>query len=76
MALKTHIAILVDGTIVPCCLDSNGIINLGNIYKESFSSILASPRLNTLKESFQTHYPSEELCQSCTYKERFKIKKD
>lgn len=76
MALKTQIAILVDGTIVPCCLDSNGIINLGNIYKESFSSILASPRLNTLKESFQTHYPSEELCQSCTYKERFKIKKD
>ena len=74
MALKTQIAILVDGTVVPCCLDSNGIINLGNIYKQSFSSILSSPRLKTLKKSFQNHYPSEELCQSCTYKERFREK--
>lgn len=78
MALKTQIAILVDGTVVPCCLDSNGIINLGNIYKQSFASILSSPRLNHLKASFQNHIPSEELCQSCTFKERFwreKVKK-
>lgn len=72
MALKTQIAILVDGTVVPCCLDSNGVINLGNIYKESFSSILSSPRLQTLRASFQERKPSEELCQSCTFKERFK----
>ena len=32
-ALKDQLAILVDGTIVPCCLDNNGDINLGNIYK-------------------------------------------
>lgn len=71
MALKTQIAILVDGTVVPCCLDSDGVIALGNIYKESFNSILSSKRRITLKESFEKHNPSEELCQSCTYKERF-----
>jgi len=74
MALKTQIAILVDGTVVPCCLDSKGIINLGNIYKDTFPSILSSKRLNLLRESFKNHNPSEELCQSCTFKERFSKK--
>lgn len=69
-ALKTHIAILVDGTVVPCCLDSNGVINLGNIYNESLDEIINSRRCQNLKKSFQDRKPSEELCASCTYKER------
>lgn len=69
-ALKTHIAILVDGTVVPCCLDSNGIINLGNIYNESLDTIINSDRYQKLKKSFQDRHPSEDLCKSCTYKER------
>ena len=69
-ALKTHIAILVDGTVVPCCLDSNGIIDLGNIYNESIEEIINSNRYQTLKKSFQDRKPSEDLCKSCTYKER------
>lgn len=69
-ALKTHIAILVDGTVVPCCLDSNGLIDLGNIYNESLEDIINSDRYQTLKKSFQDRKPSENLCKSCTYKER------
>ena len=69
-ALKTHIAILVDGTVVPCCLDSNGLIDLGNIYNESLQDIINSDRYQTLKKSFQDRKPSENLCKSCTYKER------
>ena len=72
MALKTQIAILVDGTVVPCCLDSNGKINLGNIYTESFESIVNSKRCQDLKKSFQDRKPCEKLCLSCTYKNRFK----
>ena len=72
-ALKTHIAILVDGTVVPCCLDSNGIIALGNIYREKLDDIMKKKRYIKLKKSFQDRYPSEDLCKSCTYKER-KIK--
>ena len=69
-ALKTHIAILVDGTIVPCCLDSDGIINLGNIYDNSLEEIINSKRYQELQKSFQKRQPKELLCQSCTFKEK------
>ena len=69
-ALKTQIAILVDGTVVPCCLDSNGIINLGNIFNETIEEIEKSSRYKNLKKSLQDRKPTEKLCQSCTFKER------
>lgn len=69
-ALKTQIGILVDGTVVPCCLDSNGVVNLGNIFKESLEEIINSEKYISLKKSFQDRKPCEKLCQSCTFKER------
>lgn len=71
-ALKTHIAILVDGMVVPCCLDSNGVINLGNIYKQNLNEIIESKRYKDLKKSFQDNKPCEELCKKCSFKLRFK----
>lgn len=68
--LKTQLAILVDGTVVPCCLDSNGIINLGNIFNESIEEIQKKERYKKLKKSFQDRKPCEALCKSCTFKER------
>ena len=70
-ALKTHIAILVDGTVVPCCLDSDGIINLGNIFNETLEEIISKKRYTDLKKSFQDKRPNEDLCKSCTFKEKF-----
>lgn len=67
-ALKTHIAILVDGTVVPCCLDSNGKIKLGNIFTDDLKEIIVSKKYQTLKKSFQDRKPSEKLCMSCTFK--------
>lgn len=72
MALKTQLAILCDGTVVPCCLDSDGIIPLGNIYKESLDDIINSPRYQNLKTSFRERKITEELCLHCTFKNRFK----
>lgn len=69
--LNTHIAILVDGTVVPCCLDSNGVINLGNIYKDNLEDIINSDRYQNLLKSFRDRKPCEELCKSCQFKERF-----
>jgi len=69
-ALKTHIAILVDGTVVPCCLDAEGIIHLGNIYHEKLEDIIKSKRAMNLQQSFQDRKPIEELCRSCTFKEK------
>lgn len=72
MALKTQLAILVDGTVVPCCLDSNGEIVLGNILHDNMQIILNSKRFLNLKKSFQDRNPCEKLCQKCTFKNRFK----
>ena len=70
-ACKTHIAILVDGTVVPCCLDANAKIPLGNIFSTDLKTIINSKKYQELKKSFEDRKPSEELCQSCTFKNRF-----
>jgi len=66
--LTTQMAILVDGTVVPCCLDSEGIVKLGNIYEDNLEDIIRSNRFQNLKKSFQDRKPCEELCKSCTFK--------
>ena len=70
-SLKTQVAILVDGTVVPCCLDSNGDVFLGNIYKESFKSIIEGYKFTKLKKSFEDRKPSSELCRKCSFKNKF-----
>jgi len=69
--LKDQVGILTDGTVVPCCLDGEGIINLGNIKEQSFSSILTSERAVNLAEGFTRRTAVEELCRKCGYRKRF-----
>ena len=68
-ALKDQLAILVDGTIVPCCLDSAGIINLGNIYRQTLEEIINSRRYQEMKEGFRNRKVTEELCKHCSFRE-------
>ena len=72
MGTKTHIGILSDGTVIPCCLDSNGVVNLGNIFNNGLKDIIESDRFNNMYNSFKNNQCSEELCKHCTYKNRFK----
>lgn len=72
--LRDHIGILSDGTVVPCCLDSEGIINLGNIFNDNLSDILNSERAKTIKNGFDCRKAVEELCQKCGYAQRFSLK--
>ena len=73
MALRDQIAILCDGTVVPCCLDAEGDIPLGNIFTSSLADILSSVRAKTLYDGFTNHNPSEALCRRCAFAaERFK----
>ena len=51
-ALRTHAAILVDGTVVPCCLDGEGVINLGNVQEQKFSDIIEGERATALVDGF------------------------
>ena len=68
---KSQIAILVDGTVVPCCLDNDGVINLGNIFDTSLSEILNSKRYKDIVDGFNNNKLVEELCQKCGYRNRF-----
>ena len=74
-ALKDQIAILVDGTIVPCCLDSSGVINLGNIYKDNLEDVLNSKRVLRMKQGFCNRKVTEELCKHCSFKDRLEKNK-
>lgn len=69
--LRNQIAILVDGTVVPCCLDGEGIINLGNIKATEFSKILESERIERIVDGFSRKVAVEELCKKCGYRKRF-----
>ncbi len=65
--LRDQIGILSDGTVVPCCLDADGAVALGNIFEENLSDILSSERAVKLKESLQRRNVCEELCKKCGY---------
>ncbi len=65
--LIDHIGILVDGTIIPCCLDSEGIINLGNIYENNLNEILNSTRVKNMINNFKNNKKCEELCKHCKF---------
>lgn len=69
--LSAHFGILVDGTVTPCCLDSAGIMALGNVNNSTLSEILLSARAQAMREGFKRGVLTEALCQRCGYIERF-----
>ena len=64
-ALLKQIGVLSDGSLVPCCLDHNGDVVLGNLFHQSLEEILSSPRAQAMIEGFQHHTATETLCQNC-----------
>ena len=70
--LKDHFGILSDGSVVPCCLDADGEITLGNIFDTSIGDILESERARAIAEGFKTRHAPEPLCHRCGYARRFK----
>lgn len=64
-ALLKQIGVLSDGSLVPCCLDHNGDVVLGNLFHQSLEEILSSPRAQAMIEGFQHHTATEALCQNC-----------
>lgn len=66
-ALRNQIGVLADGTVVPCCLDHNGDIPLGNLFEQPLAEILASPRARAMYDGFTRHEAVEPLCRRCGY---------
>ena len=75
LALKDQIAILVDGTVVPCCLDNNGDIPLGNIFEETMEEILNKPKSITIKKNFENSIITSNLCKTCGFLKRLENKR-
>jgi MoaA/NifB/PqqE/SkfB family radical SAM enzyme len=69
--LKDQIGVLCDGTVVPCCLDHEGDLALGNLFRETMDEILDKPRTKGICEGFRTGKAVEELCRKCGYARRF-----
>lgn len=69
--LRDQLGVLCDGTVVPCCLDHEGDIALGDLYTKDLDSILAKPRAQAIYEGFTKKEAAEELCRRCGYARRF-----
>ena len=72
--LRDQIGILCDGTVVPCCLDSEGTIKLGNIFESNFEEIINSPVAVAFYDSFTKRRSPHKLCDGCGYAKRFSKK--
>lgn len=70
--LRDHFGILCDGSVVPCCLDSDGVITLGNVFTQDLTEILRSPRATAIAEGFRCRKVTEDLCRRCGYAQRFR----
>ncbi len=68
----SHMGIQANGDVVPCCLDKESVINLGNVFKTDFKSIIESSRAVKMREGFQNNTLTEELCKRCSFITRFK----
>lgn len=69
--LRDQIGILCDGTVVPCCLDHEGDIPLGNLFRQNPEEIFESPRAKAIYEGFSRRRAMEPLCRRCGYARRF-----
>lgn len=69
--LRSHFGILCDGTVVACCLDSEGRLALGNIFESKIEDILNTPRAQNIYKGFTDRNTTEEFCKTCTYANKF-----
>lgn len=69
--LRDQLGILCDGTVVPCCLDHEGDLALGNLFRQKLAEILESPRAKAIYDGFSRKEACEDLCRRCGYARRF-----
>lgn len=65
--LRDHFAVLSDGRVIPCCLDREGVLSLGNLFTESAEELLFSPEAKRLRAELERGEPSCDLCRRCGY---------
>ena len=68
LGTRNHIVILIDETVIPCCLDSNGSIKFGNIYLQELDEMLKSNLFNNINQGFKNTKIWHNLCKNCTFR--------
>ena len=69
--LRNQIAILSNGDVVPCCLDANADIFLGNVLKTPLQEIIESDRAKEVIKGFERRQLVEDLCRRCGFIKKF-----
>ena len=69
--LRDQVGVLSDGRVVPCCLDADGSIPLGNLFREELTDIVNSPSARAIYDGFSQNKCAEEMCKHCQYATRF-----
>ena len=69
--LSSHIGVLANGDVIPCCLDNDAVMKLGNLQKQNLNDILHEKRATAMINGFKDGKCSEEMCLKCFYKDRF-----
>lgn len=72
-ALRDQAGILADGTVVPCCLDGDGIIALGNVFTDEWADIVGKGRASEIHDGFSNRKVVEPLCRRCGFRTRFGV---
>jgi len=75
LAIDEQIGVLVDGTVVPCCLDNNGDMALGNIFSEYFEDIINKPEVLFIKKNFKKGIITCDFCKTCGFLKRLEGKR-
>lgn len=68
--LRDQLGVLSDGTVVPCCLDHEGDVPLGNLFETPLTEILASPRARRCTTGFPVA-PRWKNCAAARLRHRF-----
>ena len=69
--LRDQVGVLWDGTVVPCCLDHQGDIPLGNLFRQELPEIMSTERARNIYSGFSQRRAVEPLCRRCGYARRF-----
>ena len=69
--LRDQLGILCDGTVVPCCLDHEGDIPLGNLFEQELDDVMSTEKARGIYTGFSQRQALEPLCRRCGYARRF-----
>lgn len=67
-AMKDHVAILVDGRVLPCCIDYDGRMTLGCLEDKSLAEILTDEPAERFRQALAAGKLDTPLCRHCNFK--------